>query len=110
MMVCDVRQTMNVSNAGRWDGSVYETNPLLGRSPGPTRLMLTAVGSLALLSLATFVPDRIVPEMVKSVLITNVAVLEGATVYFNAREVGRGITWCGQGAPLARLPQQPSAP
>lgn len=108
MTICDVRQTMNVSNGGRWDGVMRETNPLLGERPSAARLMGTAAGSLALLAAFVYIPDEYLPEEIKSILLTNVLVVEGSTVYYNAREVDRGVTWCGRGPPLARLPQQNS--
>jgi hypothetical protein len=51
LVACDVKQTIAVSCGARWDcespvnGLVaYESNPMLGRSPGIPRLMVSAIG------------------------------------------------------------------
>lgn len=108
MTVCDVSQTLNVSNGGRWDGIITEMDPVLGQRPGTARLVGTAIGALALLGAFTYIPHEYLPEEIKSILLSYVAIGEAGTVYYNAKGMDRGLTWCGRGPPLGRLPQQTS--
>lgn len=107
MAACDLSQTLNVSNGGRWDGIMAEHDPLLGQTPGATRLVGTAIVALAALGAFTYIPHEYLPEEIKSTVLSYIAIGEGAMVYYNAKEVDRGLTWCGRGPSLGRLPQQP---
>jgi hypothetical protein len=104
---CDLGQTLNVSNGGRWDGIMQENNPLLGKSPGKVRLIASAVVAVGLLIGLSEIPHWALPEEVQSTLLTYVAVAQVHNVVMNARMVDRGVTWCGAGPPLARLGDPP---
>lgn len=100
---CDLGETLNVSNGGRWDGEMREQNPLLGSHPSRERLTVSAVAAVAAVAAFTYVPDDVIPEWIKSTLLTYVAVYETYNVYVNARLVNRDVTWCGRGPTLGRL-------
>lgn len=99
---CDVGQTMNVSNRGRWDGVMQERNPLLGERPSSARIVGSSIIGIGILAAFVSIPDRYFPEEIKSVLMTYVMVGETYNVYQNADIVDRGVTWCGRGSILGR--------
>lgn len=86
LIVCDLGQTLYVSDGGRWDrvgehgAPLLERNPLLGRTPGASVIVTAAAIGVAA-NWILYASDA--PEWLKTIGLSTVTGIEGANVAIN---------------------------